>query len=569
MEMVKISNKATLNGLEYRIGSFVYLGCREEEQLFGRIELIILEDGDCSIIISEMSGERFTSMFLRLKISHVPDETHSEAGISIDTNDILDEKEARERGLCLSPSILKCSSKSSNSHSNQEEIKNKELPPAPVLDSQNCQELLVPSNLVPIKTRFPVRSQIDNQNVSSQAGTAPNLKQIPRQSSSRRNIYGFDINEVLQKSTSLQKIVATKIPENLMIIKADRQLIAAVLIDAVILHHGTRPSKEALEQLAKDLVNYTRRLGIGENYKTDMRCVLEYKLDEAVLQSWDSENENDTVFSRRTYIRRLHQTGQFHLESIMNIMPRLFDTEGMIVQDFNVRHPKLSLVLYNKWPRVSKLLLDYADQSDINYMKKLDVLKGVSDLDDDDKMTLAYCLLPYVLPSCGRKATPASGNTMSTEQQSLSESPQANICGTRKRKIPAASKSPKHFKSIKASDLDCLKSLIIFKSVNTHVADVLDENRNKAPFILALGIPALLKFDAFYVIIDKVAIPCGSRFLVALDTCFKTFTVLGLPFPLESYDHWTFISHGVAGNGSHSPIPPVVQALIGQIMCRI
>lgn len=78
-----------------------------------------------------------------------------------------------------------------------------------------------------------------------------------------------------------------------MIIKADRQLIAAVLIDAVILHHGTRfvtiffivlylftmfrhlvfqylfcrPSKEALEQLAKDLVNYTRRLGIGENYK--------------------------------------------------------------------------------------------------------------------------------------------------------------------------------------------------------------------------------------------------------------------------------------------------------------
>lgn len=38
----------------------------------------------------------------------------------------------------------------------------------------------------------------------------------------------------------------------------------------------------------------------------------------------------DTVFSRRTYIRRLHQTGQFHLESIMNIMPRLFDTEGMV-----------------------------------------------------------------------------------------------------------------------------------------------------------------------------------------------------------------------------------------------
>ncbi len=85
--------------------------------------------------------------------------------------------------------------------------------------------------------------------------------------------------------------------------------------------------------------------------------------------------------------------------------------------------------------------------------------------------------------------------------------------------------------------------------------DILDKNNRKAPFIVALGIPSILKFDAFFVVIDTVAIPCGNRFLVALDTFLK------IPFPLESFDDWNFISHGVARNGTISSVAPVVQAL--------
>ncbi len=84
-----------------------------------------------------------------------------------------------------------------------------------------------------------------------------------------------------------------------------------------------------------------------------------------------------------------------------------------------------------------------------------------------------------------------------------------------------------------------------------------------------MGIPSILKFDTIFVAIDTVAIPCGNRFLVALDTCFKAFYVLKIPFPLESFDLWNFISQGVAGNGTISPVAPVVQALIGQILPNI
>lgn len=104
---------------------------------------------------------------------------------------------------------------------------------------------------------------------------------------------------------------------------------------------------------------------------------------------------------------------------------------------------------------------------------------------------------------------------------------------------------------------------------NTHVAEVLNDNKRSAPFILALGSPRDLDFTAFFVILSKIAIPCGSSFLKALDTCFKTFTVLYIPLPLESFDHWMFIQHGVAGRPyEKSQLPPVVQGLIGQIMSR-
>lgn len=91
-----------------------------------------------------------------------------------------------------------------------------------------------------------------------------------------------------------------------------------------------------------------------------------------------------------------------------------------------------------------------------------------------------------------------------------------------------------------------------------------------APFILALGSSSDLDFSGFFVIVSKVAIPCGTSFTVALDTCFKCFTVLYWPLPYESYDPWLFIQHGVFGKPYlETEVPPVVQALIGQILGRI
>lgn len=50
-----------------------------------------------------------------------------------------------------------------------------------------------------------------------------------------------------------------------------------------------------------------------------------------------------------------------------------------IVQDFNIRHPTLSLLLYERWPKVAKLLLEYAEKSGIKYRKKLGILKSQYD----------------------------------------------------------------------------------------------------------------------------------------------------------------------------------------------
>jgi hypothetical protein len=78
-----------------------------------------------------------------------------------------------------------------------------------------------------------------------------------------------------------------------------------------------------------------------------------------------------------------------------------------------------------------------------------------------------------------------------------------------------------------------------------------------------------MRIEEYFVIINKTAISCGSSFLVAFDTCFKSFVVFYLPPAVESYNQWLFIQHGVAGKPTILPVPPVVQALIGQIMPAI
>lgn len=101
------------------------------------------------------------------------------------------------------------------------------------------------------------------------------------------------------------------------------------------------------------------------------------------------------------------------------------------------------------------------------------------------------------------------------------------------------------------------------------MASVLAENKQPAPFILGLGTTYDMKIEDFFVIMNKTAVPCGSSFMVALDTCLKSTTVLYVPPPVESCSHWMFLQHGIAGKPIQQPLPPVVQALIGQIMPRL
>ncbi len=95
------------------------------------------------------------------------------------------------------------------------------------------------------------------------------------------------------------------------------------------------------------------------------------------------------------------------------------------------------------------------------------------------------------------------------------------------------------------------------------------QNKNQAPFLLALGSISDLKFREFYIVIHKIAVPCGDKFLQALDAITKVYTVFSLPLPIESFSPWKFILHGVLGKPNPVALSPVVQALIGQIMQNI
>lgn len=64
-------------------------------------------------------------------------------------------------------------------------------------------------------------------------------------------------------------------------------------------------------------------------------------------------------------------------------------------------------------------------------------------------------------------------------------------------------------------------------------------NSTVQPFILVVGVENTHLSD-FYVIIDNVPLKCIS-FVHALDTCFKSFFVLNLKYPIESELAWLFL----------------------------
>ncbi|OXA42106.1 Sterile alpha motif domain-containing protein 3 [Folsomia candida] len=320
-----------------------------------------------------------------------------------------------------------------------------------------------------------------------------------------KKYYGFNIEEVLLKDFASSKVLTTKLPQKKLIISTDRRAIAAALIDKVISTLGTSPSKVALEQLAKDLVLLFPGLGDprkeGRGYEmwffhshhglgasgfledrlknqrkkvtSNKKTQLNTESLDATFLDWSSEIEDEnptpdekeleflrqnhgqeikikmkeTVFQRRTFIRQ--QTGVDGLLSIIKCMPRLVDTEGMIIQDFDVRHPKLALILYDKWPKVSKLLMDYAEECGIDFADKIGVKKSRYELLDDDFQLLAFALLPYILPSCGKK--------LKTGDDKESDAVAPAKKGTRKQA-----------KVVKGSDKDSMASMIQFRSVSAN-----------------------------------------------------------------------------------------------------
>ncbi|CAL8105713.1 unnamed protein product [Orchesella dallaii] len=327
-----------------------------------------------------------------------------------------------------------------------------------------------------------------------------------------KNIYGFDIQEVLTANVTTKKIVTTKVEENQFILRSDRQAVAAVLIDAVIERSGTNPSKNSLEQLARQLVRKYPGLGdprrsergwqmwffhtvkgqgatgfLEDRLKNQRRRLVKKQtksdrfMEDAEDINWQSMDEDDdpvpddakleylkhnfgpdiptvmkvTVFMRRSLLRAYQREQFIGLQKAMEKMPRLFDTENMIVQDFNIRHPAVSLILYERWPKVSRLLLEYAEESGICYKKKLDIAKHRYDLSESDICLIAFCLLPFILPSCGRKLT--------SQIESDDEEETTGRGSTKRSKSQTSSR--KRQSTVKASDLDSLRSMICFKPV--------------------------------------------------------------------------------------------------------
>jgi hypothetical protein len=74
----------------------------------------------------------------------------------------------------------------------------------------------------------------------------------------------------------------------------------------------------------------------------------------------------------------------------------------------------------------------------------------------DDIQVIAYCLLPFILPSCGRRIAGDDSDKSDEENEDLN---------AKKRKRTKAQKPRKKLATIKTSDLSVLKSMIMFQPV--------------------------------------------------------------------------------------------------------
>lgn len=90
------------------------------------------------------------------------------------------------------------------------------------------------------------------------------------------------------------------------------------------------------------------------------------------------------------------------------------------------------------------------------------------------------------------------------------------------------------------------------------------------PKVIVTGVLSQLSIIQGFVAVSEDVIPSGTSFLSAIDTCFKTYFVLGIDFPPETRACWQFIAVTVFRKKftSKDPLLAPVRALVGQIVPR-
>ncbi|OXA49832.1 hypothetical protein Fcan01_15443 [Folsomia candida] len=199
--------------------------------------------------------------------------------------------------------------------------------------------------------------------------------------------YGFDLKDILYKDEAARSIINDKIPKDMFILRNDRQIVANLLVDAIIKNLGLRHLVSAFPSLGdgrktdkgyaiwffnsnhisgptgfleERLKNQRRRLT-----KLKRKLVPSTNSNDTALD-WNSEFEDDnpdpdekimlylrqnfppnhnseilekmkeTVFSRKTIIRRcIDKEDYTDLKQIPEIMPRLFDLQGMVKNNYS------------------------------------------------------------------------------------------------------------------------------------------------------------------------------------------------------------------------------------------
>ncbi|XP_035700458.1 uncharacterized protein LOC118433026 [Folsomia candida] len=315
----------------------------------------------------------------------------------------------------------------------------------------------------------------------------------------RNNIYGFNIEEILLTDENARRIINSKIPANDFILRSDRQAVAGVLIKEIMRCLGTCPSKKAMEQLARHLV---------QRYP----CFGDPRRPENGWEMWFFHTHMAPSATGFLEERLKSQRKKMNAKTAPNIDIDIIFMEPSLCWDSDNEddnpepdEAKLEFMKQNVGSEVIKMMKETAFQRRTIIRRHFDAYH--KQLDISALAKLAEMMRPLF-------------------------------------------------------DTEGMKS--------TNVAEVINLNKKMSPFILALGSTINLEFEAFFVILQKIAIPCGEKFIKALDTCFKLFTVLYIPLPLESLDLWMFIVYGVGGKPfSRGQIPPVVPSLIGQILPKI